>query len=189
MTGAGLQEPGCLQWVCLSLLSFGFPAAEQGGVQYRGGKWLGVHDRKWRWQRTLLCLGQAWAWEPVCSHGIVPPTYLIGFILREGEDTPPHVASISPSEWSSLPSPCSSQAPETLTTPGLCTQPMAVFTITSFFSLSYKPGEVSDLTACLKNLGQAHRHCYQSLLSVHTVTRWMPSLLGYRLLLSEEVSM
>lgn len=25
--GAGLQEPGCLQWVCLSLLSFGFPAA------------------------------------------------------------------------------------------------------------------------------------------------------------------
>lgn len=28
--GAGLQEPGCLQWVCLSLLSFGFPAAEQG---------------------------------------------------------------------------------------------------------------------------------------------------------------
>lgn len=79
-TGAEPQEPGCLQRVCLSLLSFGFPAAVEqggGGRAVQGGKWLGVHDRKWRWRRTLLCLGHAWAWEPVCSHGIVPPTCLM----------------------------------------------------------------------------------------------------------------
>lgn len=81
--GAGFQEPGCLQWVCLSLLSFGFPAAEQRGCAVQGGKRLGVHDRKWRRQRTLLCLGHAWAWEPVCSHGIVPPTCIMAsFCVR-----------------------------------------------------------------------------------------------------------
>lgn len=112
-----------------------------------------------------------------------------GFLLREGEDTPPHVAPISPSKWSSLPSPCSSQAPGTLTTPGLCTQPVPVFIIASFFSLSYIPGEVSHLTACLKSLGQAHRHCYQSLLRLCTVTCWVSSLLAYPLLLGEGVSM
>lgn len=56
-----------------------------------------------------------------------------GFILREDEDTLPHVASISPSEWSSLAS------PGTLTTPSLCTQPVPILTIVpqalSFFRL------------------------------------------------------
>lgn len=37
-----------------------------------------------------------------------------GFTLRENEDTLPHVAPISLSVWSSLPSPCSSPVPGTL---------------------------------------------------------------------------
>lgn len=123
--------------MCLSLLSFGFPAAEQGvgsvcrAVQ--GGKCTTGSGGGENALVSGACVGlgaSVLTWD--CA------THLPnGFILREDEDTLPHVAPISLSEWSSLAS------PGTLTTPGLCTQPVPILTIVPqalpFFSLPWTP--------------------------------------------------
>lgn len=116
-TGAEPQEPGCLQWVCLSLLSFGFPAAVErggGGACSTGWEVAGCARQEVEVAENALvsgaCVGlgaSVLTWD--CA------THLPnGFTLCEDEGTLPHAAPISPSEWSSFPNHCSSQVPGTL---------------------------------------------------------------------------